>query len=155
MRRISSIYTFYMKRIVPAIWAGALLYVVVVSSLRGPPGEWLLAIIVAVIMIPFGYFIMRQMGMFELADAVFDVGDSLIIRNGTQETRVSLSEITDISTGAQLMEPHWRAILSLRTPSIFGARVSFMLPIRILPFWPSPLVKELTDRVAASRHLQM
>src|SRR5262245_3621637 len=146
MRRISSRYTFYVKRLFPLIWAAALLFIVVDQLVRGSSsGEWPLLIVV-VLMIPFGYFVMRLLGLFEIADVVFDAGDALIVRNRGREARIALSEIAEISSSSSLGKLPWRAMLSLRTPSIFGSRVSFMLPLRLLPFRTSPIVKELMDR---------
>ena len=148
MCRISSRWTFFLKGIFPVVWVGGVLSIVADQSVRGPASGSLpppFVLIVVILMVPFGYLVMKYLGLFDLADEVIDVGDELIIRNGDQKARVPLSEISDINY-SQFMEP-WRVTLTLRNPSLFGTRVSFMPPHRHL----HPIVNELIERVAATQ----
>ena len=151
MHRLSSRATFFYKRVFPAIWFGGLLIFIAVSlfaefsSSRGPPAPFL---IMPALMMVFGYFMMKKL-VFDLVDEVLDDGDALVIRNGHVEGRVLLSEIMNVSY-SQFVNPP-RVTLSLRTPSIFGNRVSFCPPMRIMSFSTDPLIDELIERIDAKR----
>jgi hypothetical protein len=118
------------------------------ASGRVPPPLFLIA---PALMIVFAYFIMKKF-VFDLVDEVLDDGDALVIRNGHEEQRVPLSEITNVNY-SQFVNPP-RVTLSLRTPSIFGNRVSFCAPIRIVTFSTNPAIDELIERIDAKRRVR-
>jgi hypothetical protein len=151
MPRISSSATFYYKRIFPIVWFGFLSIFIAVSLLGGfgsgasPPVPFL---IIPVLMMIFGYVIMRKL-VFDLVDEVLDAGDSLLIRNGGEQEQVLLSDIMNVSYTQAVNPP--RVTLSLRNPGIFGAKVSFCAPLRFLPFSTSPVIDKLIERIDAAR----
>jgi hypothetical protein len=149
MRRLSSRTTFFYKRIFPAIWFGFLAFFMVApfvtGSTSGPPIAFLF---VPALMIFVGYFLMKKL-VFDLVDEVLDGGDALVIRNGRLEEHVALSNIMNVSYAAMVNPP--RVTLSLRTPSVFGDRISFCAPVRFVPFSTSPIVDELIKRIDAKR----
>jgi hypothetical protein len=150
MQRISSRTTFFSKRVFPLIWFGFLAFIVIAPFLGkkpkgGPPAGFF---IVPIFMAAFGYFLMKKL-VFDLADAVFDDGDSLVVRFGSTEERIPLSQIINVSYSYMANPP--RVTLTLRTPGSFGKEVSFSPPQRFLPFAKSPIVADLIDRVDAAR----
>jgi len=150
MRRISSRITFYNKRVFPIIWFGILGIMVVAPILGrktkgGPPAGFLF---VPIIMAAFGYFIMKKL-VFDLADAVFDDGNSLVVRFGNEEERIPLSDIINISY-TNMSNPS-RVTLTLRTPGRFGKEVSFSTLQQFMPFAKSPIVADLIERTDAAR----
>jgi hypothetical protein len=106
------------------------------------------AFIVPVFMAAIGYLMMKHM-IFNLADEVLDAGDALIVRFGSEQERIPLSEIINISY--TYMQNPSRVTLTLRTPSRFGKEVSFMPPQRFFPFAKSPIVAELIERADTAR----
>jgi hypothetical protein len=154
MRRISSKMTFYYKRIFPIFWFGFLAIFVVTSSATSwragqfPAFE---LILVPLIMLGFGFILMRKL-VFDLMDEVFDEGDVLLIRNGSQEERVLLSDIINVNYSPLTSPP--RVTLSLRTPSVFGTQITFCAPARFIPFAASPVVDELIRRIDDRRQVR-
>jgi hypothetical protein len=151
MPRISSSATFFYKRVFPIIWFGFLLIFVAISLFSGsrsgafPPVPFL---IMPALMMVIGYVIMKKL-VFDLVDEVLDAGDALLIRNGSQQGQVPLSEIMNVSY-SQLVNPP-RVTLSLRNPGAFGAKVTFCAPLRFMPFSTSPVIDKLIERIDAAR----
>ena len=151
MSRISSHATFLYKWVFPIFWFGLLLLFLVfglIGALRSERFPSLLFLIVPLLMMAFGYFIMKKL-IFDLVDEVVDLGDALMIRNGDRQERVALSDIVNVSYSSFVNPP--RVTLSLRTPGVFGSRVSFCAPIRLMPFSTSPVIDALIDRIDAAR----
>jgi hypothetical protein len=151
MSRISSRTTFFYKRVFPIIWFGGLLLFIAfgsIGALRSERSPSLLFLIVPLLMVAFGYFIMKKM-IFDLVDEVVDVGDALMIRNGGRQERVALSNVMNVSYSPFVNPP--RVTLSLRTPGAFGSRVTFCAPIRLVPFSSSPVIDALIERIDAAR----
>jgi hypothetical protein len=150
MRRISSRTTFFSKRVFPVIWFGfvALIFLGPLLGNKnkgGPPAGFLL---MPIFMAVFGYFIMKKL-VFDLADEVLDDGNTLVVRFGSEEQRIPLSEIMNISY-TYLSNPS-RVTLTLRTPGRFGKEVSFSPPQSFVPFAKSPIVADLIERTDAAR----
>jgi hypothetical protein len=145
LQRISSRSTFLYKRIFPLFFIGFLGLWAWGGYQGGMP---LVFFIVPVFMGIFFYFLMKKL-VFDLADEVLDAGDYLIVRFGSEQEQIPLSEIINVSY-AHMMNPP-RATLTLRTPGHFGKEISFSAPIRFLPFAKSPLLTELIERVDAAR----
>jgi hypothetical protein len=99
-------------------------------------------------MIVLGYVLMKRL-VFDLVDEVLDAGDALLIRNGSLQEQVPLSDIINVSY-TQFINPP-RVTLSLRNPGSFGGKVSFTPPIRFMPFSTSPVIDELIARIDAAR----
>ena len=153
MRRISSRTTFYYKRIFPIIWFGFLVFFMAIpfiapligGSTSGSPASFLF---LPVFMMIGGYFFMKKF-VFDLADEVLDAGDVLVIRNRHLEDRIALTDIMNVGY-SPYANPR-RVTLSLRAPSLFGDRVSFLPPVSFLPFSTSPIIDELIERIDAAR----
>jgi hypothetical protein len=151
VQRISSRLTVYYKRIFPAAFFGILAFVAVAPVLTGlrtgefPPPTFFLFVAV---FIALAYIIMKML-VFDLVDEVLDDGDALIVRNGASKGRISLKDIKNVSYSPLLSPP--RVALSLRRPGIFGEKVTFCAPMRLIPFATSPIVEALIDRVDAAR----
>jgi len=142
MQRISSHGTILGKRIFPLMWFGILAFFMIAPLLgRRSQGELSAGFfIVPVIMAVVGYYVMKKL-IFDLADEVSDAGDSLIVRFGSEQERIPLSEI--INVNYSYMTSPARVTLTLRTPCRFGKEVTFSPPRRFLPFAKSPIVADL------------
>src|SRR5215470_1884787 len=99
MHRISSRLTFFYKRVFPLMCFGFIGFALLASVHAISAGKLvqpLPALLIPVIMLIFGYFLMKKL-VFDLVDEVWDVGDALIIRNMGREERVPLSQVMNIS----------------------------------------------------------
>ena len=149
MKRISSRTVFFIKRVFPVIWFGFLVFVVAIALSKKPSGGVpVAAFLFPVFMAGFGYFIMKKL-VFDLADEAFDDGDALVIRFGSEQQRIPLSEIINVSYSYMVNPP--RITLTLRSPGQFGKEVSFSPPSTFIPFAKSPIVADLIERVDAAR----
>ena len=154
MRLISSKMTFFNKRVFPAIWFGFLAVFIGLALFSGAgrnPASLLPVLIAPAIIIVFGYVIMKKL-VFDLADEVWDDGDSLVVKNSGQEQRIALSDIKNVSYSPFVNPP--RVTLSLRRPTVFGDEITFSAPLRLVPFSKSPVITDLIERVdqARSKH---
>jgi hypothetical protein len=151
VKRISSKATFIHKRVFPALWFGFLLIFLVVPILTGaransPPS--LPFFIVPILMMVFGYFMMKKL-VFDLVDEVWDDGDSLVVKNRGEEQRIALDDIKNVNYSPFMNPP--RVVLSLRQPNVLGDQIAFCAPQRFIPFGRSPIIDELIDRIDAAR----
>ncbi len=152
-RRISSRNTFFYKRAFPFIWFGLialLVAVMILTSHTGRPAPPLIVYLAPVLLLAVGYFVVRRL-VSDLADEVYDEGDALRVRFGSDEERIPLANIINVSY-AGLTNPQ-RITLTLRTPGRFGRQVTFSPPRRLFGglFTDNPLVSELIERVDAAR----
>jgi hypothetical protein len=151
MRRISSKATFFNKRIFPVVWFGFLALFVAFPIFVGrhqnstPTLPFLLF---PAIMAVVGFFIMKKL-VFDLVDEVWDDGDSLLVKNGGQEQRISLGDIKNVNYAPYMNPP--RVTLLLRQPTVFGDQITFSAPIRFVPFSTSPVIDDLINRIDAAR----
>jgi hypothetical protein len=152
MRRISSRWTFFYKRVFPLTFFGFLLFIAATPFIGGtptgrlPPFPFLIG---PVFMAAFLYFIMKKL-IFDLVDEVLEDGDELVVRNRHQEERIALSNIMNVSYSSLVNPP--RVTLSLRQPSSsFGDQISFCPPLRFNPFSTNPIIDELIRRIDARR----
>jgi hypothetical protein len=143
MRPVSSKMTFFYKRVLPVIWFGVVLLFIAIGLLSKAP-----FLIVALLMAVFGYWAMKKM-MFNLADAVLDAGDALVVRSGGQEERIALSDIKNVSYSPYMNPP--LVTLSVRRQTVFGDTIAFCAPGSIVPLWSSPVIHDLIDRIDAAR----
>jgi len=150
MQRISSRSTFFIKRVFPVIWFGFLAFFILVPLLakKSATGHPVAIFLMPAFMAVLGYFMMKKF-VFDLADEVLDAGDALIVRFGSEQQRIPLSEIINVSY-SYMQNPN-RVTLTLRTPCQFGKEVSFSPPARFLPFAKSPIVADLIERIDAAR----
>jgi hypothetical protein len=151
MQRISSKATFIYKRVFPIFVIGFPLLVVTLVSWANwdsrNPVPLPVLLVPAFIGVVF-FFVFKKL-IFDLVDEVWDAGDTLVVRNQGQEDRILLSDIINVSY-SQFVNPP-RVTLMLRTPSLFGDKVSFSPPATIFPLSASPIVDELIRRVDAAR----
>jgi hypothetical protein len=151
-KRISSRSTAFLKRAFPVIWIGiiALFIGIAVWGPRNGPTPPAVVYIVPALVLAIGYLVVRRL-VLDLADAVYDEGDALRVRFGSDEERIPLANIINVSY-AGLTNPQ-RITLTLRTPGRFGRQVTFSPPRRIFGplFADNPLVNELIERVDAAR----
>jgi len=145
MRQISSQLTFIYKIVFPVIWFGALGIFTVAIAVSDAP-KFLLAVVLAMAII--GYLVLRAI-IFPLADEVLDAGDALIVRRARDEIRLPLSQIAEVRY-ARFHHPE-RTALILRDETVFGRRISFILPFRINMFVKSPIALDLQRRVGIAR----
>lgn len=151
MKRISSSWTFCYKRVFPVFWFGFLLVFISVPFIRGshtgslPPIPFFIG---PIFMMVVGYFIMRKF-IFDLADEVWDEGDSLLVRNRGEEARIALTDIKNVNYTPLLHPP--RVVLSLRRNTAFGDQIVFCAPVRFVPFASSPIIADLINRIDDAR----
>lgn len=151
MKRISSSWTFFYKRVFPIFWFGFCGVLLILPLLgmsisgRAPPGPIILA---PAVMIVFGFVIMRKL-IFDLMDEVWDDGDSLLVKNHGEEQRVALADIKNVNYTPMISPP--RVVLSLRRNTAFGDQIAFCAPVRLVPFASSPVISDLINRIDAAR----
>jgi hypothetical protein len=149
VRRISSGWTFFYKRVLPAIWFGFLILFVGISVFAGQrSGNFFPLVIVPVVMIGFGYFIMKKL-VLDLVDEVRVDGDTLIVKNKGEEQRIAFTNVKNVNYSPYVNPP--RVTVSLRHPTKFGDRVTFCAPVRFVPFSSSPMIADLIDRIDKAR----
>lgn len=139
--------TFFYKRVFPVIWFGALAFIAgpALFSENGPPAPFLL---VFVFMAVVGYIMFRKL-LFDAVDEVHDDGDSLLLRNGSEQVRVNLRDIKNISYSPWVNPP--RVTLSLRHATPLGDEVSFLAESTMIPFVKNKKIVDLIDRVDEAR----
>jgi hypothetical protein len=154
MRRISSGWTFFYKRVFPIIWFGGLALFFGISLFAAPRSSQaatLPFLIIPIVMMGFGFVLMKML-VFDLVDEVWEDGNTLLVKNGGQEQRIELADIKNVNYTMLTSPP--RVTLSLRRPTVFGDRIVFCAPVRFIPFATSPIIDELIDRIDMARHKQ-
>ena len=97
MKRISSRWTFFNKRLFPVIWFGFLAVFVALSLSLGAPEKDPMFLIGPAAMAIFGFVLMRKL-VWDLADEVYDCGDELLIKNRGREDRIKLSNVINVTS---------------------------------------------------------
>jgi hypothetical protein len=146
MRRISSSWTCFYKRIFPAVWFGFLILFVGLSVFFGQRS--LPFLIVPLGMMGFGYFLMKKL-VFDLVDEVWDDGDALVVKNRGRNERIAFVDIKNVNYSPFVNPP--RVTLSLRRQTSFGDQITFCAPVRFIPLTTSPVVTALIDRIDQER----
>lgn len=97
-----------------------------------------------------GFMVMKKL-IWDLVDEVHDGGDYLLIRKGSEEERVPLKNIINVSASTNTNPP--RITLRLLKPGKFGPEITFspQLKFSLNPFAKNPIVDELIVRVDAAR----
>ncbi|MBN8742076.1 MAG: hypothetical protein BGP24_17925 [Lysobacterales bacterium 69-70] len=151
MKKISSDSTWFYKKVFPAMWFGLLaaFFVVSVTGNGLSTGGWkflLMPCLMAIV----GFFVMKNV-VWDLVDEVHDCGDSLLVRNGSEEERIPLSNIINVNASTQTRPP--RITLRLARPGRFGSQVAFSPPSKISfnPFALNPVAEDLIVRVDQAR----
>lgn len=159
MRRLSSSFTFFYKRIFPVFWVGFLLVFLAIAlwgtqHARAPvDSSQLVPIFLAPLFVGgIGFFIFRKL-IQDLVDEVWLDGDWLVVKNHGEQRRVALTDVMNIN--ATSMTNPRRVTVMLRTDSRFGRSFSFMpaSPRGFMSmFQPDPIANELIQRVDALRN---
>jgi hypothetical protein len=156
VKKISSGFTFFNKKIFPLLWFGFLGVFIItgftesLKDRRGVDADMLPFLIIPVAMVVFGFFMMRVL-VWDLVDEVYDCGDSLIVRNNGQEESVALSNVMNVSASVMTNPP--RITLRLVQPGAFGQKIAFS-PARGMfsnPFRQDPIAEDLIVRVDKAR----
>ncbi len=152
MTKISSSATFYYKWVFPIVWFGVLGLAIVVALVDwvvgGPLKIPLLSLFVPIVMIAFGYFLMRLV-VFGLVDQVWDAGSELIVRNRGREVAIPLANIINVNYLSFSNPP--RVTLLLRDRCELGDEISYMPTSRgAFVAIPRP-VRELIARIDTAR----
>jgi hypothetical protein len=152
VKRISSRWTFFNKRVFPVIWYGLIAIFILTSGLLNGKdgGEFkVMFLVMPILMAGFGYFLMKRL-VFDLVDEAWDAGDYLILKNKGIEETVRLDNIMNVSSTMLVNPP--RVTLTLRTPGRLRKEITFSPPPSMNPFKKSPIVEELIQRVDAARN---
>ncbi len=159
MERISSGQTFFMKRIFPVIWLGFVGIGVIVSGIaifsdkgtHGHPAP-LSFMLIPVLMLIIGFALFRKL-LWDLADSVDDCRDYLLVRRGSIEERVVLTNVLNVSM-TQFTNPP-RLTLRLRKPGQLGDEIVFIPKspgLRLNPFKRNEIAERLILRVDQARN---
>lgn len=151
-RRISSRFTFFLKRIAPtAAFGSALLHPAIVFSAfveELPPLAWFFVLGgVSVGVCVFGW-LTRDVVIFDLADEIIDEGDSLLVRKENREERIHLSNLDSVRCNIFFFPD--KVTLILKKPSGFGQEIAFLQRL-FIPHFKSPIIQDLIDRIDAKR----
>ena len=152
MTKISSKWTRYNKWIFPIFWFGFLTVFVAIGLFVDPPaGAGVIFVAGPMVMMAFGYFLFKKL-VWDLADEVYDCGESLLVRNRGKEERVDLSNVMNVNVSSLTNPP--RITLRLDKPSrLFGSEIAFSpeAPISINPFAKNKVGDDLIVRVDQAR----
>ena len=151
MRRISSKWTFFYKRISPVIFFGFLVVfigIALLANLRSNSALDNIPFLIVAIVMTVVFFISKKL-IFDLVDEVWEDGETLVVRNSGQEQRIALVDIKNVNYSPLISPP--RVTLSLRRPTVFGDEVTFCAPVRMVPLAPSPVINDLIERVDRAR----
>jgi hypothetical protein len=148
MKKISGS-TFYFKKLFPAVWFGFLAFFFITSLLSGAMSESPMFLVVPIFMAVFAFVFFKKL-LWDLADEVYDEGESLLFRKGGKEQRVLLKDIINISY-AQMNSPE-RVVLQVRSDGAIGKELAFNPPTRFNPFSKNPIITELIERVDRARN---
>jgi hypothetical protein len=157
MRRLSSSFTFFYKRVFPWLW-GAIVLLFFALQLWAPHHDRpdaapppVIFLLMPLFMLGVMYVIYRRL-LRDLLDEVWLDGDWLVVKNRGEQIRVALRDVMNINA-ATMTNPR-RVTLMLRTDSRFGRNLTFVpaSPRRFLSaFKPDPIATELIGRVDALR----
>ena len=135
---------FYFKKMFPVVWFGFIAFFLALGVFSGAIEESVMFLVVPVLLAVFGFIFFRKL-FWDLADEVYDEGNSLLFIKGGEEQRVLLEDIVNISY-SQMSSPE-RVVLKVRTGGPIGRELAFLPPFRLIPFSKSPLITELIERV--------
>ncbi|MGH8121908.1 MAG: hypothetical protein ACREPT_03970 [Rudaea sp.] len=148
-----------MKRVFPIVWLGLVAIGLVVGGVgissragahnHAPPFVFLLG---PLIMLLVGVVVFRKL-LWNLADSVDDGRDYLLVRRGSIEQRVALTDVLNVSM-TQFVNPP-RLTLRLRKPGPLGDEVAFIPKssgFRLNPFRRNEIAESLIRRVDQARN---
>jgi hypothetical protein len=134
----------------PTFWFGFLALFIVLSVVSGAASENPLALVIPVVMAAFGVLLMKKF-VWDLVDEVHDHGEFLVVRKGSEEARIPLSTITNVSASTHQRPP--RITIRLTESSIFGQEIAFcpITEFTFNPFAKNRIAEELIVRVDQAR----
>ena len=150
MKKISSEYTFFYKKLIPVVWLAFLGFALTLGFKAGAIEKNPMTLVSPGIVTVIGYFIWKKK-FWTLADEVYDWGDFLMVKNNGQEEQVLLTNIMNVSASTFTNPP--RVTLKLVNPGKFGTEISF-LPVRkffAMPFANNAVSEDLIIRVDRAR----
>ena len=154
MRRLSSSYTYFYKRIFPWLWFGflAVIVLIVASSSLARHASVMPFLIGPAFMAVLGFVLYRKL-IADLVDEVWLAGDMLLVKNRGDEISVGLRDVVNVNA-ISVTNPR-RITLMLRNDTRMGQHISFMPAIQsgsfVSSFKPDPIASELIARVDALR----
>jgi len=158
MRRLSSNWTFFNKRIFPVIWFGSLgVFTLILSAvlILGPqdslPPNIAAFFAAPVVMGVFGFVVLKWQ-VWRLVDRVLDCGSYLLVQNGDIEEKVHLNNIINVSV-SDFTAPQ-RITLLLKNESKLGTEISFCPPVQFNPFARCVVADDLIARTVKAREQQ-
>jgi len=149
MKRISSRYTFLLKRVFPVLWFG-FLAIFVLLLFVAPETPPLLDLAAPALMAVVGYVLMKKL-LWDLADEVLDGGDFPVVKYRGMEESIPLANIMNVNATTLVNPP--RITLRLDVPGRFGNEASFS-PLRsfsLSPFARNTIADDLIVRVDQAR----
>jgi len=150
MEKISRSTLLY-KRLFPVFWFGFLAFIVATGFTHGPMAaeQWIFLLIPCFLAVV-GVVIMRRF-IWDLMDEVHDGGDYLLVRKGSEEERIALSNIMNVNVTLH-MNPQ-RITLRLVKPGRFGPEISFTPVTRFgfNRFAKNPVAEDLMVRAYEAR----
>jgi hypothetical protein len=150
MQKISSPTTFVSKKVLPVLWFGFLAYFVVRTLLSGAARKDPLLLVFTLLVAALGYVMLKKF-VWNLVDEVYDGGDFLVIKNRSEEERVALANIINVSV-ATYPNPS-RITLRLKQPGKFGQEITFApaASSALHPFAKNRIAEDLIVRVDQAR----
>ena len=148
MKKISGS-TFYFKKLFPTAWFGFLAFFLISAVAGGAIENSLMFVIMPIGMALFGFVLFKNL-VWDLADEVYDEGESLLFRKDGKEQRVHLKDIINISY-AQMSSPE-RVVLQIRAEGLIGTELAFNPPMRLNPFSKNPIIVDLIERADRARN---
>jgi len=148
---LSSGQTFFLKRVFPMLWFGLLLVFFVTGFASGAGRTDPFFFVVPLLMVVFGGFVFYKL-LWNIADEVRDGGTFLLVRRGSIEDRVQLSNVMNVNMSV-FANPR-RLTLRLRKPGKFGDEITFIPKMPIFQFNPlarNAIAESLMKRVDAAR----
>lgn len=147
MAKISSGSTFFIKRVLPALFFGIPIGAMILALFeenRG--GLWMWSVFMLTFLAV--AFMNWRSATKDLVDEVLDRGDFLLVKNAGEEVKVPLADIVQID----VMPPNSsrpRLALNLLEPGRFGKRIVFSprstSPLNL--FRPNPIAEDLVRRI--------
>ena len=151
MKVISNRSTKFYKYGFPVIWFGFLCFFVVTGFATGATRQSPVFFVVPCLMAAIGFVVFRKM-FWVLADEVQDGGDHLVVRRGSDQVTVPLSDIMNVSATTNMNPP--QVTLRLATPCRLGTELVFSPAtgfFSLNPFRKNQIVEDLIVRVDNAR----
>lgn len=135
----------------PAMWFAPLLiflsFSIVAFIDEGGSIELLPYIVVPILMMAFGYILMKWY-VNDIIDQVYDEGSTLLFVNAKEEVRVNLKEIVNVRFHLPSL---MKITISVQHDTKFGNELSFLVMPRLNRFKKNRHILELIDRIDAAK----